>query len=257
MLLLLKLLLVPALVLLITLAGRRWGPSVAGWVAGFPVVAGPTLLFIALDQGYPFAAAAAHASLIAVLANVGFLLTYAWMALRAPWYWAASAGVAVFGLAAWTLNQLQAPPWLALLTTVVGIVIASRAFPQVAFRLTARPPSAWELPVRCASAGALSLAVMQLAEQLGPTTSGLMTVFPVLGMVFGVFSQHVWGGAGAARMLAGMVQGLHSFTVFCFVLTIGLAWAGTLWAFGAAVGSALLVQWVTYRPPAEATCRKA
>lgn len=50
----LKLTLVPLLIYLVTLAGRRWGPAVAGWLA-FPIVAGPTLLTLALEQGLPFA----------------------------------------------------------------------------------------------------------------------------------------------------------------------------------------------------------
>lgn len=244
--LLLKLLLVPTLVLLITLAGRRWGPSVAGWVAGFPVVTGPTLLFIALDQGDSFAASAAHASLIAVLANVSFILAYAWTALRSPWYRAAATGVAAFGLVAWALILLHAVLWVALVTTLMGLLAASRCFPATATVTAAHTPSAWELPIRCLSAGALSLAVMQLADRLGPSTSGLMAVFPVLGLVLGVFSQRVWGGAGAARLLAGMVRGLYAFTVFCFVLAVMLAWAGTAVAFLVAVGSALVVQLLTF-----------
>ena len=41
---LLKLLLVPLLLAAVTLAGRRWGQSVAGWLGSFPIVAGPILL---------------------------------------------------------------------------------------------------------------------------------------------------------------------------------------------------------------------
>ena len=44
----LKLILVPALIAGVTLAGRRWGPAVAGWLSAFPVVAGPILLVMAL-----------------------------------------------------------------------------------------------------------------------------------------------------------------------------------------------------------------
>ncbi|HBF50271.1 MAG TPA: hypothetical protein DDX04_07705, partial [Massilia sp.] len=54
----LKLVLVPLLIYLVTLAGRRWGPSVAGWLSAFPIVAGPILLTLALEQGAPFAASA-------------------------------------------------------------------------------------------------------------------------------------------------------------------------------------------------------
>ena len=38
---LLKLLLVPALIYAVTLAGRRWGPDVAGWLSAFPILSGP------------------------------------------------------------------------------------------------------------------------------------------------------------------------------------------------------------------------
>ena len=62
-LLLVKLLLVPGLIGGITLAGRRWGPAVAGWLSGFPVVTGPILLFVALEQGPQFASTTAAAAL--------------------------------------------------------------------------------------------------------------------------------------------------------------------------------------------------
>ena len=54
--LLLKLLVIPGFLLLISLAGKRWGPSVAGWLSGLPVVVGPILFFLAIEQGQLFAA---------------------------------------------------------------------------------------------------------------------------------------------------------------------------------------------------------
>ena len=50
MLLLLKIIVVPALIISVTLAGRRWGPRVGGVLASFPLVAGPVLFFLALGQ---------------------------------------------------------------------------------------------------------------------------------------------------------------------------------------------------------------
>lgn len=47
----LKLALVPAFLAALTMAGRMWGPSVAGWLAGLPVVAGPIVLLLALARG--------------------------------------------------------------------------------------------------------------------------------------------------------------------------------------------------------------
>jgi len=36
-----KLLLTPALLGLVSLAGRRWGPAVSGWLVGLPLTSGP------------------------------------------------------------------------------------------------------------------------------------------------------------------------------------------------------------------------
>ena len=47
----LKLLLAPLLVVASSLAGRRWGPQVAGVTVVLPVVAGPILLILYLDHG--------------------------------------------------------------------------------------------------------------------------------------------------------------------------------------------------------------
>ncbi len=59
-LLALKLLLSPALVGAASAAGRRFAPRVAGLAAALPIVAGPVLLFYALEQGTAFGAAAAR-----------------------------------------------------------------------------------------------------------------------------------------------------------------------------------------------------
>src|SRR6185295_5365099 len=49
--LLLKLVLVPGLIALVTVAGRRFGPRIGGWLNALPLVAGPVLFFLALEQG--------------------------------------------------------------------------------------------------------------------------------------------------------------------------------------------------------------
>ncbi len=246
-LLLLKLFLVPVLVALITLAGRRWGPAMAGWISGFPVVAGPALLFIALDQGAAFAAQAAHVTLMAVMANVAFGVTYAWMATRHRWPLCAAAGVLAFALVGWALVSLRPPAWVALLVGLLGLQLAARAMPRVAFVNPGGVASRWELPVRCAAAGVLVATVTWSAAELGPVGSGMLTIFPVMGMVLGVFSHRAWGGQGAIHLLTGMVKGLYAFVVFCFALALALTAMGTPAAFGLALAAALVVQWLTYQ----------
>ena len=85
MLLLLKVLLVPALVVFVTLGGRRWGPRVGGFLTSFPIVAGPTLFFFAAEQGGAFASEAARATLVALVGVAVSGLVYAWVSLGLPW----------------------------------------------------------------------------------------------------------------------------------------------------------------------------
>jgi len=246
--LLLKLLLVPCLIALITLAGRRWGPAIAGWLSGFPVVAGPTLLFIALDQGPAFASQAAHVTLMAVLGNVAFGVTYAWTALRHQWYVCAAAGVLAFMLVSWTLVSIHPSPWVALAMALIGLPLAARLSPNAVFVNPGRGAvSVWELPVRCVAAGALATTVTLSAAELGPVGSGMLTIFPVIGMVLGVFSHIAWGAQGAIHLLAGMIKGLYAFAVFCFIFAVALPVLDTAVAFSMALGSAALIQGLTFR----------
>lgn len=245
--LLLKLLLVPSLIALITLAGRRWGPAVAGWLSGFPVVAGPVLLMIAIEQGPVFAAQAAQSSLSTVLGNVSFGIGYSWAALRYPWYLCIIGGTLGFAFAASLLTLFAPSLWVALAVTLCGLWLAPFAFPEKEIVQPVGPPSPLELPVRMLAGGALALGVIIFAKPLGPTFSGLLTVFPVMGLVFGVFSHVTWGGGGAIRLLGGMVKGLYAFAAFCLAVVITVPELGVGLGFFIALGCAVLVQIGTFK----------
>ena len=73
---LLKVLLAPLLILLATLAGRRWGPAVGGWLAGLPLTSGPVSLILALEQGPEFAARAALGTLFGLISLAAFSFAY-------------------------------------------------------------------------------------------------------------------------------------------------------------------------------------
>jgi hypothetical protein len=66
---LLKLVLAPALVVVSSLAGRRWGPEPAGALVALPIVAGPILFITYLDHGRRFVSRAASASLLGLVSR--------------------------------------------------------------------------------------------------------------------------------------------------------------------------------------------
>jgi len=240
----LKLFLVPVLILGITLAGRRWGPAVAGWLSAFPVISSPILFFIATEQGAAFAAVSAIATLSAVLANLCFGLAYAWPATRSGWRLSIVSGLSAFAVAVLALNQ-----WAPTLPLACGAVfgtlfVAPYCYPSGAglANLEARSGGRSDLGWRMTAAGLLVLLVTGFASTLGPRMSGLLAMFPVMGSVLAVFSHRQYGPAFAILLLKNMVWGYYAFAVFCAVLAVCLPLFTVQAAFVLALGAAVSVQ---------------
>lgn len=239
----LKLFLVPGFLLLISLAGRRWGPEIAGRLAGLPALTGPILFLLALEKGPAFAAAAATVSLSAVFAAVAYIVTYARMCTRRP-----PALSLLFGLASWCcaallLTRLPLTPLVSLLIALLSLAVAPKLFPHIALPLAPTTLPRHELPLRMLAGAALSFAVTSLAALIGPSWSGMFAVFPLLAIVLSVFSHRASGPAFAATLLRGMILGLYAFTSFCLALALLLRWQGVAISFASATAVAIAVQW--------------
>lgn len=240
MILLLKLLLVPSLIVLVTLAGRRWGPLVAGWLSAFPIVAGPILLVIALEQGAGFAAAASAATLMAVLAILVFSIAYARCAhLGMPR--AMTAALLAYAFAVLVLRAVTLPLWAGVAAVLAALLLAPRLFGPPPAQAAAGKPSG-DLPWRMLAGALLSLSVTFAAAGLGPRLSGLFAMFPVMSTVLVGFSHRASGPGFAVALLRGMVNGYYAFAVFCVVLSLLLRAQPIGIAFLAATAAALAVQ---------------
>src|SRR5215471_12387686 len=95
-LLLFKLTLTPLAIGVATLAGRRFGPALGGWVAGISFTSAPVAIFLALDRGSAFATVAASGILAAAASQAAFALLYSVAATRVRWPLALAAGAAGF-----------------------------------------------------------------------------------------------------------------------------------------------------------------
>lgn len=243
----LKLLLVPSFLLLVSLAAKRWGPSVAGWLAGLPVVTGPILLFLAVERGDAFASKAAAASLSAVFASVAFSLTYAHMAVRLPWPPALLVALTAWGAAALALSWLPLSASRSLVVALLTLIAAPYLFPAKRAALTAHVVTHMELCTRMLAGAVLTVSVTVAAGALGQSWSGLLAVFPILGIVLAVFSHRTQGPAFVAALLRAMATGLYSFSALCFALSLALPHMGKAVAFGIAAALAIAVQVFTKR----------
>lgn len=175
----LKLLLAPALVVLSSLATRRWGPRLGGILVTIPIVAGPILLIICLEHGPAFAAQAAVASTLANVALAVFALALIVTVGRVPWWAAQMIAVASVLLVDLVLAQISVPAWVALLAAILalhGVQYVLRGQPDIPVVSTGLPW--WDLPLRAVATAALVFAVTEAAEFAGPNFSGVLAPFP-------------------------------------------------------------------------------
>ncbi|KQV87779.1 hypothetical protein ASD15_27355 [Massilia sp. Root351] len=252
LILLLKLLLVPSLIYAVTLVGRRWGPGVAGWMSAFPIVSGPILLTVTLEQGAAFAARAAEGTLLAVIAVLVFSIAYAWTAERFGMAVSMLGALLAWALAVAGLQAVQLPVAACFAMVVGALLIAPKLFPRVrpdgsdqalaSARPVAGAAPASDLPWRMLAGAALVLAVSYGAAAIGARLSGFFAMFPVMSTVLVGFSHVRSGRAFAVALLRGMVFGYFAFATFCLVLSLLLREGSAAAAFGAAFAGALAVQ---------------
>ena len=246
-----KLVLTPALIAVATLVGRRFGPSISGWLVGLPFTSGPVSLFLAFEQGTAFAAAAAAGSIAGVAASAVFAVAYAAMAQRYRWpaslaVASVAFAVAVTALHAMPLGSGNPLPLLALYAGGVTAAIAGiRLIPPPRALDEAPAPPRWDLPVRMAVATALVVIITSAAPLLGPQLSGLLTTYPIYAGVLAVFAHSQRGGAAATQVVRGLCYGILAFATFFLAVGALVDRAGVLPAFAVAVTGAVLVQAVT------------
>lgn len=241
-LIILKLVLVPSLIAGVTFAGRRWGPAVAGWLSAFPVIAGPILLLMALEQGPNFTATAAAGTLSAVTANLAFGVAYARTACRYPWQLCMTAGWAAYFLVVGVTHHHT--PSISYMAPIVlaALLLAPSLYPATPERAHAPARPANDLGLRMLAGALLTGLVTHFAASMGPGLSGMLAMFPVLGTVLTVFTHRHEGSASAIRLLKGMVLGYYAFSTFCVTLALSLPRFGLASAFLTSFGAAACVQ---------------
>jgi hypothetical protein len=245
--LVLKVVLTPALIAAASLAGRRWGAVVSGWLVGLPFTSAPIIFFLALSQGTAFASATATGTLAGGVSQVAFCLSYSWLAWRGGWLWALVGGSLAFAVSTVALHGFMFAPLPLFVGVLVVLTVALRLLPQyssakaTSVRSTATPPW-WDLPARMVIATSIVLLLTASAPLLGPQLTGLLSPFPVYAAILTVFAHRQHGPVAAVSVLRGLLLGLYAFATFFLVVATLLTSLGIALTFVIATASALLVQ---------------
>lgn len=240
-LLLTKLVLPPLLILLASLAGRRWGDAIGGWLVGLPLTSGPVTAFLAIQYGPDFAARATDGSLVGTAAQAVFGLAYALLA-RHGWATALAGGGAAYAASGYLLQTLQLPGWGFFILALATLILCAKLIPhRTTVRSTIRAPW-WDLPPRMAVATTLVVTLTAAAALVGAKAAGVLSGFPAFGAILAVFAHRMQGAAVATQVLRGMVLALYGFASFFFVLGLLLTRVAMVPAFLTAITATLLVQ---------------
>jgi hypothetical protein len=238
----LKLVVTSLLIGAASLAGRRWGQAVGGWLVGLPFTSGPVSFFLALDHGLGFATAVASGSIVGAIAQAAFGLAYARSASWTTWPFAVVAGTIAFAAAALVLEALALPLIGLLLAMAVTLVAALALMPYGGEATSPGRAPRWDLPMRMAASTAVVLLITSVAPALGPRMSGVLSAFPVYAMTLAVFAHRHGGPAAGVQVLRGLLLGLFAFGAFFFVLGTFLERLGLALGFVAAIAVSLAVQ---------------
>jgi hypothetical protein len=241
----LKLVLTPVLVGAASLAGRRWGSAVSGWLIGIPFTSAPIALFLTLDAGPTFGARAAVGIMAGAVSQAVFCLAYSWAAQR--WTWTPALLAASLGFGASTvaleLTGVLTPSFL--VVVIVALVVALFLMPAQG----GAPPDPadfprWDLPARMVVATAFVVALTAAAPVLGARLAGLLAPFPLYGAVLASFAHRLQGAGAAVGVMRGLLLGLFAFSAF-FVVLATLLERDVALAFVSAIVVALAVQGIS------------
>ena len=245
--LLLKVVITPVLIAAATLAGRRWGDRLSGWLVGLPLTSGPVVFFLAIEQGSVFATRAALAVLLGTISQAAFAPVYARTAVRTGWAAATLAGCAAFALATIGFQRVSLPALPAFALVTGSLILAIRLMPRSRPATDRAQPSAWDLPLRIIVATGLVVSLTGIAPTIGAHLTGLLSPLPVYAGVLAIFAHRQSGGDAANNVLKGLLLGLFSFGAFFLLLALGLSRLGTGLAFLLATAAAVLIQGLTLR----------
>jgi hypothetical protein len=197
----------------ISLAERRFGPGVAGWLNAVPLSISFAVLGVAADQGSAAGGQIAEAAAAHVPGQVAFAVAFVAVLSRARGRLAVAAGLlgGTLGFVALSLLISLVPAPVAIAAALPALYYGRKALEGEGETQTrAHSP----VLVRAVVATAAVLAVLTTERLAGPGLGGAVAAYPALTATLASTA----GVASVARLLHGMVQGLTGYLAFCVAL---------------------------------------
>ena len=218
-------------------AGPFWG----AFVASMPMSAGPTYVFLAMQHEPAFVAASALTSCAANAAAGLFLIVYGRQPSYAPLWRSLGAAIVAWFAACLVIRQIAWTPATALLVNIVvfgaGSLMLSVAPPKDAPPVALLKRQWFELPVRAIAVALFVTLVVGTSSMLGPDTTGIAAVFPIILTSLIIILRRRIGGAAVTLFAANALRSMLGFGLMLLALHLAIQ----PWGFTAAFLLALAV----------------
>lgn len=229
----------------VLILSRRWGGAAAGRLAGLPTITGPALLWLALDGGPAFAAAAATGAVAAGICCALFALAYAVGGPRQHPAVSLALGLGASLLPLPWMVDAHLPPWAWLVLACLTCRACLHGLARLSARrehatVTRAPSPACGWPLTALVAGLVSTVASAAAGHLPAFSAGLLTSPPLLAACVALELHRQTRDPNAARIfLGGYVAGLLGRSCFGLAVAVLIVPLGTLAAFTAAAALCL------------------
>ncbi len=221
-LLALKIFLSPLLMLVVTFLQARTSASAGGRFMGWPLVTGPIILIIFLQEGAAFAAKTAHGALLGQISLIAFAWSYALVALRAPWYLSIACASVMFIGSVYLVSLIHIPLWLTFILLASALYLVNKFWPKYEPITTPLASPRWELYLRIALVIALVFVLSEFSQTLGPALTGGFSTYPVIATIMGTFNHKRFGASAAISLHHGLMQRLYITSIILGAVAIFL-----------------------------------
>ena len=237
-----KLIITGGFVVFASWTAERAGPLVGAMVVTLPVAAGPAYVFLALDHDAAFIAASALTSLISNAATIVFCAVYSTLAQSHGRMTSLSLAFAVWVAVVMLLRPLGAALSTAFAVNVAVILVCV----PIGWRLRHAPMPPvirrwYDVPLRAGMVATLVATVVTLSVRLGPATTGILALIPIVMISLILLLHRRLGGPAMAAILANSIPGLAGFCLALVSLHVLAPRVGTAVALPAAL--AVSIAW--------------
>ena len=218
-----KLVLTAGIVVSASVVVERSGPLLGALVVTLPVTVWPAYVFLSLDHNADYIAASAQSGLAVNAASAVFMLIYLVMAQTRGLVISLIVAISCWIGLAWLLLSVT---WTVVGAGLLNLLVypvclwLSRSFREVEVQRVAR--QWYELPLRTALVCALMGTVLGLSHWAGPSTTGMLAVYPISTTCTMLILHTRIGGRASAAVIANGLWGLFGIGGGLFALSIAI-----------------------------------